>query len=290
MSDREMRVKRGERLWGAVAALTLLLALPLGATSRAIPVPPTRPAPRNQPTDGPTPLATGRTLPYDSSVMLVLDDPIGSAISQRNGVARAHLRDALTIGSTVLAPAGSPATIDIIGSQGAKSGDVYGYVDIAIEPLVLSDGSRLPLRAPTSHLTPYVSAGHEATVGLEDAIGDIFIPGHVIFHAMRKGRNVTLGPGTEIRARTVAAVGLTADGAIAVATPPAVSMPSTAPVADFKPMPFATAPVLHPNVKPTVYQATPEPTDTPFVPAATPAASPSAASPSAAPSTTPATR
>ena len=274
-----MRVIRGERLWSAVAALTLLLAVAFGATSQAVPVPPMRAMPRSTPSEAPTPQITdGRTLPYDSSVMLILDDPIGSAISQRNGVARAHTRDAVTIGNDVVAPAGSPVLVDIIGAQGAKSGDVYGYVDISLEPLILNDGSRLPLRAPTSHLTQYVSTGHESTVGVEDTIGDIFVPGHIIWHAMRKGRNITLAAGTEIRARTVGAVTVAKDGTIAVATPPPVTMPATVPVADFKPIPFATAPPLKPNAKPTVYLATPEPTDTPFVaatvaPTATPSSS-----------------
>src|SRR6185503_19848980 len=111
-------------------------------------------------------------LPFDSSVMIVLDDAIGSAISQRNQVARAHLKDALSIGGTVLAPAGTPVSVDIIGSSGAKSGDVYGYVDISIGPIVLSAGSRLPVRAPYSHLTLNTTAGHEATVGVDDSIGD----------------------------------------------------------------------------------------------------------------------
>jgi len=176
-----MRVRRGQQFWGAIVALTMVLALPFGAPSSAVPVPTPPPRARETPTDSPPPGSTSaNVLPFDSSVMVVLDDAIGSTISQRNQVARAHLKDALSIGSTVLAPAGTPVSIDIIGAQGAKSGDVYGYVDISVEPIVLTDGSRLPLRSPYSHLAPNTTAGHEATVGVEDTIGDIFIPGHMI--------------------------------------------------------------------------------------------------------------
>ncbi|MDQ2992239.1 MAG: hypothetical protein M3R30_05410, partial [Candidatus Eremiobacteraeota bacterium] len=144
-------MKHTQTIWGAVVVLTLALVLPFGAPSSAVPVPTPPPRTRETPTDSPPPGTTASDLlPFDSSVMLVLDDAIGSAISQRNQVARAHLRDALVVGAKTLAPAGAPVSIDIIGSQGAKAGDIYGYVDISIEPLVLSDGSRLPLRAPYS--------------------------------------------------------------------------------------------------------------------------------------------
>ncbi len=282
-------MKRSQHIWGAVVVLTFALALPFGAPSSAVPVPTPPPRTRETPTESPPPGTTASNLlPYDSSVMLVLDDAIGSAISQRNQVARAHLRDALVIGGTTLAPAGAPVSIDIIGSQGAKTGDVYGYVDISIEPLVLSDGSRLPLRAPYSHLTQNVTAGHEATVGVEDTIGDIFIPGHIIYRALRRGRNVTIPVGSMVRTRTLGTVSIDANGEVAVATPRPISMPSIAPIGDFKPIPFATAPNLKPNARPTVFQVTPEPTDTPMpspTPSPTPSSTPSS-TPSPAPSPT----
>ena len=211
--------------------------------------------------------------------MVVLDDAIGSAISQRNQVARAHLKDALSIGGTVLAPAGTPVSIDIIGSQAAKAGDVYGYVDISIEPIVLTDGSRLPLRAPYSHLTVNTTAGHEATVGVEDTIGDIFIPGHIIYRALRRGRNVTLPVGSMVRTRTLGSVSINARGEVGISTPAPVSMPSSAPVSDFRPLPFATQSIQRPNQKPTPYRATPEPTDSPTPsPVSTASGSPSPSS------------
>ncbi len=257
-------MRRGQQFWGAIVALTFVLGLPFGGRSSAVPVPTPPPHARETPTEPPPPASTSANmLPFDSSVMLVLDDAIGSAVSSRSQVARAHLKDALAIGSRVLAPAGAPVSIDILASEGAKSGDVYGYVDIAIEPLVLSDGSRLPLRTPYAHLTTYVTAGHAATVGVEDTIGDIFIPGHIIYRAMRKGRNVTLPAGSMLRTRTLGSVSINARGEVAVATPAPITMPSTAPVGDFKPLPFATAAVLRPNQRPTPYHATPEPTDTP---------------------------
>jgi len=259
-----MGLKRGQQFWGAIVALTMVMTLPFGAPSSAVPVPTPPPRTRETPPDTPPPGSTAaNVLPFDSSVMIVLDDAIGSAISQRNQVARAHLKDALSIGGTVLAPAGTPVSVDIIGSSGAKSGDVYGYVDISIEPIVLSDGSRLPLRAPYSHLTQNTTAGHEATVGVEDTIGDIFIPGHMIYRLMRKGRNVTLPAGSILRTRTLGSVSINARGEVAIATPAPVSMPSSAPVSDFRPLPFATQSIQHPNTRATPYRATPEPTDSP---------------------------
>jgi hypothetical protein len=283
-----MRVFRGQTIWGAIVVLTLALALPFGAPSNAVPIPTPPPRTRETPTDSPPPGNTAaNVLPYDSSVMIVLDDPIGSAISQRNQVKRAHLKDALVVDGRTLAPAGAPVSVDIVGAQGAQQEDVYGYVDIAIEPLVLTDGSRLPLRAPYSHLTQHTTAGHEATVGVEDTIGDIFIPGHIIYRALRRGRNVTIPAGSFVRTRTLGAVSINADGEVAVATPAPVSMPSMAPAADFKPLPFATAVILRPNQRATPYHATPEPTDTPTPePTAPPTASP-LASPSAHASTQP---
>jgi len=277
-----MVLKRGQQFWGAIVALTMVMTLPFGAPSSAVPVPTPPPRTRETPPDTPPPGSTAaNVLPFDSSVMVVLDDAIGSAISQRNQVARAHLKDPLAIGRTVLAPAGTPVSIDIIGAQGAKSGDVYGYVDISIEPIVLTDGSRLPLRSPYSHLTQSTTAGHEATVGVEDTIGDIFIPGHIIYRMIRKGRNVTLPAGSMVRTRTLGTVSINARGEVAIATPAPVSMPSSAPVSDFKPLPFATQVIAHPNQKPTPYRATPEPTDSP-----TPSPGPSAAA-SSSPSTSP---
>lgn len=263
---------RGQKFWGAIVALTFLLGLPFGAPSGAVPVPTPPPHARETPPDTPPPASTAaNVLPFDTSLLLVLDDAVGSGSSMRGEIKRAHLKDALIVASKVLAPAGSPVNIDIIGAQGARAGDVYGYVDIAIEALHLSDGSRLPLRAPTSHLTVDVTAGHAATVGVEDTVGDIFIPGHMIYRALRRGRNVTLASGSLLRVRTVGTVSINARGEIAVATPAPISMPQTAPVADFKPLPFATAPDLRPNQRPTPYRATPSPEASPSPsPATTP--------------------
>ncbi len=256
--------------------LTIALAVPFGATTQAIPVStPPPPGPRVTPSDTPPPGSTAaNVLPFDTSVMLVLDAALSSATLSRNQVVKAHLRDDIKVGNQTIASAGSPVLIDIVGAQGAKSEDNYGYVDIALEPLQLKDGSLLPLRAPTSHITDYVSAGHQATVGVEDTIGDIFIPGHIIYRAIRKGRNVTIAAGSLLRARTIGTVSIDATGAIAVATPRPISMPASAPAGDFKPLPFYTQPpVRHPNARATPYHPTPtpEPTATP-----TPDASPTA--------------
>jgi hypothetical protein len=201
----------------------------------------------------------------DSSVIFVLDGSISSVASKKNDLVRAHLKDALTLEGTTVAPAGTPVEVKILDAQGAQSGDVYGYVDIYFLPMRLPDGRELPLRAPTSHLTINVTAGHASTVGVEDTVGDIFIPFHVLYHVFRKGRNFVLDPGSEIRARTEATIKVTPNGTIAVTTPVPVVIGGGTPHPAFSAMPFAT-----PGEKFMPHQATPKPS-----PAPTPSPSPS---------------
>jgi len=61
----------------------------------AIP-PPATPEPGTRASSAPVPSAVD-TLPLDSSLFFVLDDPISSKSSKRGSFARAHLRDALVV-------------------------------------------------------------------------------------------------------------------------------------------------------------------------------------------------
>ena len=190
----------------------------------------------------------------------MLDDPISSTANTSGDIVRAHLRDALVLGGVIVAPAGSPVQIRAIRVARAQSGDYYGFVDIAFLPMRLSNGEDLPLRTPTSHLTPYVSTGHEATVGVEDTVADIIFPLHTLYQAFRKGRNVMLGPGSILRARTVASVSLEA-GVAVVATPTPLEFPVDVPAASYRALPFAPlpTPVPKPTRSPT---PSPEPSPT----------------------------
>jgi len=187
----------------------------------------------------------------------MLDDAISSSSSKTNAIVRAHLKDALVVGGTTVAPAGTPVLIRILRASGAKSGDVYGYVDIAFEPLHLPDGQDVMLRAPISHLTIYSSGGHDATVGVEDTVGEIFIPAYILYAATRKGRNVNLPAGTTIRARTIERVETNLQGAVVVKTPAPLTIPIGVPAPDYQPLPLAIVATPHPHVRNT-------PAPTPF--------------------------
>ncbi len=198
-------------------------------------------------------------------MIFVLDDPISSISSRKNDIVRAHLKDALIIGGVTVAPANSPVQIDILDAEAAQMGDVYGFVDIYFRSLHLPGGRTVPLRAPTSHLTVNVSAGHESTVGAEDTVGDIVIPYHVLYRAFRKGRNFVLGTGSEIRARTQATISVTPNGGFAIATPVPIVIGGGTPHPTFSAVPLAT-----PAEKYMPHTAAPKPT-----PTSTPLPSPS---------------
>ena len=90
-----------------------------------------------------------------------------------------------------------------------------------------------------------MSAGQESTRGITDTVGDIFIPGHLLYHMLRKGGDVTLRPGTVIRARTAATVGVS-HGAVAVSTPAPFVTSQDAPHPAFSVAPIYTPPGYHP--------------------------------------------
>lgn len=233
-----------------LAAIFPLSAVPVLA------VPVSTPAPGNAP--APAATATFGILPINSSVVFVLDDPISSSSSRKNDVVRAHLKSAIVVGSLTLAPANTPVKIDVLDAEPAQIGDVYGFVDIYFRSLHLADGRVLPLRAPTSHLTVNVSAGHQSTVGAEDTVGDIVVP-YVIYHAFRKGRNFVLGAGSEIRARTEATVSVTGNGALAITTPVPIAVAGNTPHPTFSAAPLATPGEKFQPVRPSP-KPTPSPT------------------------------
>ena len=198
--------------------------------------------------------------------------------SQRGEVVRAHLIEPLRVDGVTLAPAGSPERIKVLNVRAAASGDVYGYVDIFFEPLKLADGKELPLVAPSARLTVHTTIGHESTVGLEDTVANILFPPHVLFEAFRRGRNINLEKGTQVRAEAAALVTVV-DGSAFIATPPPLPVLSATPAAAFTPIPLMTPahPHIdraHPTPRPTASPTpTPTPTSTP-TPASAPTSSP----------------
>jgi hypothetical protein len=193
-----------------------------------------------KPSPSPTAPPPGNVLPFDSTLLFVLDDPISSKTSRSGQIIRAHLKNAIVIGGYTVAPAGSPVGIRIIDSSASDILDTYGFVDIFFEPMRLADGSTLPLRTPVARLAPHVSAGHESTVEAEDTAGEIFVPYYPIYQILRKGKNFVLGPGSVIPANAEATITAQPNGSIAVVTPPPIIRDTEAPASTFPVSPLAT--------------------------------------------------
>lgn len=219
-------------------------------------------------TPSPTAPPPGNVLPFDSTLLFVLDEPISSKASKAGELVRAHLKNAIVIGNRTVAAAGAPATIRIVDSSASDIADTYGFVDIFFEPLGLPDGRALPLRTPVARLTPNVSAGHESTVGAEDTVGDIFVPYYPIYQILRKGKNFVLGAGSVIPANIEATLTAQPNGAIAIVTPPPLQASGETPNATFPVMPPATpfGPGATPRPRPTPRPSpSPSPTSSPRI-------------------------
>lgn len=199
-------------------------------------------------TPAPTPSAPPDTIPLATSLAFVLDGSISSNHSKGGETVRAHLKRPLLVGTRTVAPAGTPVDIRILDAVPAENPDIYGYVDIYFGPLTLPNGSSLPLRAPTAKLSVNPSAGHEATVGVENTVGDIFMP-TALLHMLRKGRNFTLQPGAEIHALTEANVVLLPNGTVAVTTPAPLVLDEATPHSSFNSAPLATP---NPRFRPSI--------------------------------------
>jgi hypothetical protein len=124
-------------------------------------------------------------LPFDSTLLFVLDDPISSKSSKPGENVRAHLKSAIVVNGRTVAPAGAPGQIRVVAVSGSDIEDKYGFVDIFFEPLALPDGRVLPLRASVARLEPRDSSGHESTVEAEDTVGDIFVPYYTLWQIFR---------------------------------------------------------------------------------------------------------
>jgi hypothetical protein len=225
-------------------------------TARAIVVPTPEPA-RGQPAPTATESPNATVLPFSSSLFFVLDDTISSR-SKAGSVVHAHLRDPIVLNNTTIAPAGTQVDIVITQTSAAQAGNVDGFVEMYFQSLPIASGKTLPLTTPSAHINPHMSAGQASTRGITDTVGDIFIPGHYIYHIFRKGADVTLRPGTVIRARTAATLHV-AKGAIAVSTPPPFATSVDTPHPAFVPAPLATPPGFHvptPKPSPSVHPTT----------------------------------
>jgi hypothetical protein len=209
-------------------------------------------------------------LPFDSTLLFVLDDPISSKSSKTGQLVRVHLKDAIVVAGRTVAPAGTPAQIRIVDISPSDLADTYGFVDIFFEPMTLPDGRALPLRAPVGRLEPRVSAGHQSTVAAEDTVGDIFVPYYALWQIFRHGKNFVLQPGSEVPARTDATIAAQPNGSIAIVTPRPLPQSSEVPSSAFPVQPMATP---LPTYAP-VPRSRPTPTSTPFPTPPTPTPTP----------------
>ncbi len=220
-------------------------------------MPPT-PMPKATPSPSPPP---ANVLPFDSTLLFVLDDPISSKDSKAGQLIRAHLKSAIVVSGQVVAPAGTPAQIRIVDVSASDIADTYGFVDIFFEPLPLPSGRVLPLRAPVGRLEPRVSSGHETTVEAEDTVGDIFVPYYSLWQIFRHGKNFVLKAGSEVPARTDATITAQPNGTIAIATPRPMVQNLVVPDATFPVVPVATPlPTTPPEPK---VRHTPQPLPSP---------------------------
>ncbi len=224
--------------------------------ARALPLPE---PPRGKPTVAPTAApANTLILPLGSPIDFVLDDEMGSNKSKAGQTIRIHLRNPLIVNGVTLAPAETPATLRILGVHRATAGDNDGSLQIAIQPLELPKYGALPIHANHEYLTIEHTRGQLATRGATDTITDIFLPGAVLYNALRKGRDFVLPSGAILRAQTAATIDATDPKSIAIVIPHPILLNHDAPHADFTPSPIYT-PVPPPPKKP---KATPRPSPT----------------------------
>ncbi len=259
--------------------VTAGLVCGLAPSARALPPPaPPTPLPRSAPSETPSPAPAGAVLPYGSALYFVLDDKINSGTTAPGTVVHMHLESPLVVGHVTLAPAGAPATFTVVTTAKAQTGDVDGAIQIHLDPFALPGRPEpLPIRAFHEYLTIEMTAGQEATRETSDTIADVFVPYHVIYHALRKGRQMVLPAGSVLRAETDATIDATHPSALVIATPPPFVSTFDAPHADLTAAPFYTPapqrPHPLPHGKPTL---PPRPSPSPS-PAASASGAPAAA-------------
>jgi hypothetical protein len=182
---------------------------------------------------------------------VILDEEIDSRTASAGTLVKVHLEKPLQLGGVTLAPAGAPGTLKIVAARKAVAPDRDGSLEIYLEPLPLAGHGNLPLRAVREYLSIDVSAGQASTNEATDLAKDIAIPGHAIYRAVRKGRDISLPAGSIVAARTDAKIDATNPAAIAIVAP-APFVTNTDPIhSDFTPIPvFTFAPQLPKRPRP----------------------------------------
>jgi len=259
------------RARGALAALAFAASI-CGSTPPAHALPAPEP-PRGRPTVAPTTVPTNAlVLTVGSPIDFILDDVMSSSKSKAGQTIRMHLRNPLVLNGVTLAKADTPATLRILGTHRATAGDNDGSLQIAIQPLELGSYGALPIRANHEYLTIEHTGGQLSTRAATDTITDIFLPGAVLYNALRKGRDFVLPAGSILRAQTAATVDATDPKAVSIVIPHPMVLNQDTPHSDFTPSPIYTPQPPPPKKTPVPKKTAPPPpppTEAPPSPSAT---------------------
>lgn len=184
-----------------------------------------------------TPAAVA-SLPIGTPVTIVSDETIDPRVRPGSEF-RAHLRDPIELGATLVAIAGTPARLIVTGKDTAQDGSVTYH--IAIINLNLGSAGTLPVQ-PTTPIVQHITTG------------------------------------TAITATTLASVGFD-EGKVRVAVPLPFKLSNEPPAAGYTPAPLRTAGPIMNRRRPTPTPAaapSSTPSVSPAEPTASPSAAPSA--------------
>jgi hypothetical protein len=198
------------------------------------------------------PAAAGFLLSAGSPVTIVLDHTVSSAELEPGAIIPAHLREAIVLRGRTLAPAGTQMHLIVTEIRRAGNG-VGGEVVFRVEPVHLADDVNLPMRL----IHPSLSA----TLVLANP-DDIVLPAKAKTLPAR-GADLTLPPGTQLRARTTLTVDATNPNKTVLASPMPYTISTDRPYAAFTPIPLTT---YNPNFTPAPRRrgrATPSPSPSP---------------------------
>ncbi len=256
--------------------------------ARALPPPQ---APAAATTAAPTPHPSpGNYLPVGSPIEFVLDQTVDSKKTGPGSVIHLHLKNPLVVGGVELAPAGAPETLTVTEARPAQMSEVDGTVRIVMQPFQLSDGRTLPIEASRQYLSVDRTAGQQDTEALTDQAVEIVLPVYQVYAALRKGHEMTLGPGVVVRARTGASIDASQPAHVVIATPQPLQLNTDEPHSAFTPIPFYTASGIMPG-GPGPHRRSPPPSPSPAptpspAPSPAPEAAPGQASPAPSPAPT----
>jgi hypothetical protein len=207
------------RVSAVLAALIASVAIPLSVRA-----------------DPSQPAAAGFLLSAGSPVTIVLDHTVSSAELEPGAIIPAHLREAIVLRGKTLAPAGTQMHLIVTDIRRAGNG-VGGEVVFRVEPVHLADDVNLPMRL----IHPAMSA----TLVLANP-DDIVLPPKAKTLPAR-GADLTLPPGTQLRARTTLTVDATNPNKTVLASPMPYTISTDRPYAAFTPIPLTT---YNPNFTP----------------------------------------